>query len=153
MAFPGAGGTKLQLATTLSESMSVCRTIKNRAQGVRDESAVVSIAARGIALLMNDLQVDDDRLVALQSVPGIKAYADSQFIADTDFDISVEFTSVRSAIADVILWVTTNIPKSAGNRWLEIEEIVSGRLVERMLTPVQTAGLRTELDALTATID
>ena len=32
-------------------------------------------------------------------------------------------------------------------------EIVNGRVTDRMLTPVQTAGLRAELDALVATID
>lgn len=152
MAFPATGGIKDQLAPTLTEIMSLARAIKNSSTSMSAQSAAGSVSARGIALLGNDLQSQDDRLSSLESAPGLLQYARDQY-DDQAFDIAAEFTAFRAAVASTIAWIDTNLPKSAGGRWLEVEEIVSGRVIERTLTPAQTVGLRVELTLLIATID
>lgn len=150
MAFPAEGGSREQLADGLSEARSIARTVKRGSQRLHDASAAGDISARGIVIYMDDIQVANDRLAILRVIPGLAAYAKEQY-DDAGFDIVAEFVAMTVAIDTVVAWINANIPQ--GPRWLEIEEAVNGRLVERMLSPAQTASLRPELLALIATID
>lgn len=150
MTFPASGGTLEQLADGLAESRRLARNIKNRSQSLHDQSAVGDISARGIAIYADEMKQIDDRLNVLRQIPGMQQYARDQY-NNQSLDIATEFTTMRNTLQTTITWIVTNLPQGA--RWLEQEEFVADRLVERMLNSTQTAGLRTELLALIATID
>lgn len=152
MAFLTQVEATVSLRQILKEIISIARAIKSASTSMLDQSAAGDVSAHDIALLANDFQIHDDRLSSLETAPGLLQHAKDHF-NDQTFNATAEVTSLKVATASTITWIDANIPKSAGGRWLEIEEIVAGRVVERTLTPAQTAGLRTELTALLATID
>jgi hypothetical protein len=75
-------------------------------------------------------------------------YARDQF-NNQAFDIVTEFTTMRAAIISARDWLVTNIPTGAN----QVVTIAGGVAVYRVFTDVETAGLRTEIDALLLTID
>jgi len=151
MAFPATGGSVEQLSSALNEARALARKVKLESQSLRDQSAAGDVGARGIVLYMDDLQRANDRFEVLRQVPGIVQYARDQY-DNQSIDIGAEFLSMQGAIVNTIGWINTNIPKDVSD-WLLVESIVANRLTSRMLTSAQTAALRTELDALIATID
>ena len=153
MAFPAYNGTKQHLDEVLARVRSLAHTIKTSSQQLRDASAAGSIIARRIVNHCDSLAQINDQLNTLKAVPGIGDYAKEQF-NDANIDIAAEFTAMQNALASTVSWIATNMPKeTVTNRWLSVEELVDGKRVDRTLTTAQTAGLRTQLDALIATID
>ena len=139
-----------QLANALSGVMSIARGVKVRTQGLRDVSAAGPIPARDIATYMDTLTRASEGLDTLKVVPGLAQYAKDQY-TDPGYDIAAEFLAMQNAVATTVGWVTVNLP--ASGQWLLLEEIVDGRLVDRTLSPLQTAPLRVELEALLVTIE
>jgi hypothetical protein len=90
---------------------------------------------------------------ALKTTPGLSTYAQSQE-DDAAYDVAAEFTAMQSAINSAQNWMETNVPvknrtvKSV-NTWDSSDSI----LISDVFTPAQTAGLRTQLDAVIAAID
>jgi hypothetical protein len=68
-------------------------------------------------------------------------------------DVVAEFTAMESAVEDCRDWIVANLPTDADG-YLVIRTLnADGTLTDRMFAPAQTAGLRTEIDAVLATID
>ena len=151
MAFPSTDGIS-QLSEVLRTVRELARQIKVESVSLRTRSAAGSISGNAIVNYVDMLSAIRARLATLAQTPGLAAYAAEQFSAP-GFDIGAEYVAMVAQIDATVNWIVTNIPKDAGNRWLAIEEIVNGARVDRMLTSASTAGLRTQLDALTATID
>ena len=150
MTFRARGGVYEQLSDVLVQARAIARGISSSSQSMRDHTAAGDVSARGIAMFMHDLSLKSVDLARLKAVPGIVQYAKDQY-ADAAYDIAAEFTVMQAAVASAVNWLSANLPTDG--RWLQMEEIVEGLVVQRMLTSAQTAGLRTELDALIATID
>ena len=153
MAFPAYNGTKQHLDEVLTRVRSIAHTIKTSSQQLRDASAAGSVVARRVVNYCDSLAQINDQMNTLKAIPGLVAYAKDQF-NDANIDIAAEFTAMQNALASTVAWIVSNIPKeTATNRWISVEEIVDGKRVDRLLTVAQTAGIRTQLDALIATID
>ena len=147
MAFPSFDS----LAKAWLDALTLARTLKGQAQILRDTSAAGNIGFTLIERFFEFIVAANARFEQLKAVPGIAQYAKDQ-VDNQLIDIVAEFNAMQTAIVDVITWVTTNIPKD-GSGYLLVRQIdVGNNIVDRQFTPAQSAGLRTQLDALLATI-
>lgn len=150
MTFKASGGTTEQLSDVLAKIRAMARTVKGSAQSIHDHSAAGPLSARAIVEFSENLMQTNAEFDRLKALPGLAAYVKNQY-DDQTYDIVSEFTAMQAAILSVAAWVETNIPNDG--RWLLIEEIVGGRVIQRTFTSAQTDPLRIELVVLIATID
>lgn len=153
MSFPSDGGTlKFGLSEAWQGIRRAASQIKQSATTLRDSSAAGSVASRAILNFVNLLRDKRVEMAAFAAVPGLAAYAQEQ-VDDPTLDIAAEYTAMVAAVDATITWVVDNFPKDA-NGWLLARTLTAqGQLQDRMFTTVALANLRTELDALIATID
>lgn len=155
MAFPSTLGSKQEsLAAAWSAARNTATTIKSRSQSLHDQCAAGDVSATTIldyATMLADMKY---RLEQVTNVGGIAAYAQAQ-INDPTIDIAAEYLSMATQIDTTISWIITNFPKDGSGYLLAVQFSGdnSGRTVPRQLSSAQTAGLRTILQALIATID
>lgn len=116
----------------------------------RTACAAGDVLASRIIEMFLVLRVDRNALASQAATPGLGAYAQSQKNAPT-LDIVAEFNAVLAATDSVTTWITTNFPKDGGG-YILAQSFGADTMGERTFTPAQTAGLRTVLDALIATI-
>lgn len=153
MAFPTDVGSKRDDLERAWEGVrNAAGAIKSAAQAVRTRSAAGPIEAREVVTLADQLANANDRLARYTVVPGLLAYVREQ-INDPTIDIVAEYNAMLAQINAVRTWVINNFPKDASNYLLYHTFGADGRIVQRTLTSAQTAGLRTQLDALLATLD
>lgn len=152
MAFPSRTGSRKSLRTALESVEALASGIKQAAQAMIADSAAGNVTGRAVMQLMEEFSHINDRLNALKTTPGLAEYTQAQY-NDAQLDIAAEFTKMQAALVACISWIQTNLPKDAGGRWLAVEEIIDGKRLDRMFAPATTAGLRTVLTTLAATID
>jgi len=126
--------------------------VKASALAVRTSSAAGPIEARAIVVLADQLANANDRLARYTVVPGLLAYVREQINSAT-FDVVAEYNAMLAQINATRTWIVNNFPKDASNYLLYHTFGADGRIVQRTLTTAQTAGLRTQLDALLATLE
>lgn len=147
MAFPSDGG----LAQAWIKALALAGAVKQTATGASSTAAAGNVNYSQIERLFVQLQSAHAEFAALSTTPGLAAYAQEQ-LDDNALNIATEFTSMQAAITAVLDWIKTNLPKD-GSGYLLVRQIDgSNAVVDRQFTPAQTAGLRTVLDALAATI-
>lgn len=150
MAFPSST-TKDSLASAWGLIQGRAAQIKIHAQEISNTSAAGDISAKVIvdyATILADAVVAIDKAAAIS---GIAAYASAQ-IGDPTLDVVTEFTNMRAAIVATRNWIIANFPKDANGYLLFVSFTADGRYTFRNLTTTQTAGLRTQIAALIATI-
>ena len=86
---------------------------------------------------------------SLKTTPGLAQYAkDAE--NDQAYDVAAEFAAMQAAIASALAWMDANVPTNVTAKapadWGE------GTIISNEFTPAQTAGLRTQLAAVEATI-
>lgn len=155
MAFPVFASTT-DLQGRWTRILQIVLGIKNRTTSLRNKSAEGDITTLEGAEYCDALAAAKAELDTLTSDAvntGLVAYAQDQ-LNDNTYAIETEYTAMSTAITGVITWLTTNVPNSGGaSPFLDVYTFdANGRLVETVVSTVQTAGLRTELDALLATI-
>ncbi len=102
--------------------------------------------------LLAELRSSRTTLIASRNTSGILTYAQAQF-DDPTIDLSTEFAALLAALGAVITWIVDNFPKDAGG-YLERYQIApDGVVTDRVFSSAQTAGLRTQLQALYAAIE
>ncbi len=151
MTFPIASARPL-LSTTLFEIQQIAGNIKARSTSARDRAAVENVTALAILDLQASLKKGLDRLNVLKTASGLAAYAQEQ-LDDLGFDIVAEFTVMLTEVQLVLDQIKSDLPTSPGgfveSRRIEPDDTITNNT----FTPSQTAGLRTRLNALIATID
>lgn len=129
---------------------AVLRMGKQEAQSLRAAAAAAPVSSELVVRMTTICADVDAELVTAAAVPGIVAYIRDQR-DNQSLDVSGEMTAIRTALANVISEVVANFP--AANGFLQAIQLqASGRYTWRTLTVAQTAGLRTQLDALIASI-
>lgn len=103
-----------------------------------------------IISMMRGLKTSLDIINAAKSAPGLAQYAKDQYW-DAAFDIAAEINASVSAMNTAVLWIETNMPKDA-NGYLLKDRIVNGNIENRVFTPAQLAGLKTQLNAILSTL-
>jgi hypothetical protein len=146
MPFPTS---RQMLANGLSRAQSQASTIKRIAENNRDRMAAGPITAGGVVSLMDNLSGALSVFQEVSALPGIAAYAQEQL----GEDVSADFAAMSSATQAARNWIVTALPKD-GDGYLLLETMdASGNRTERTFGTAATAGLRTALDALIATIE
>ena len=150
MAFPSST-TKDSLASAWASIQSRASQVKIHAQEISNASAAGPISGKTVvdfSTLLADATVTLDKAAA---IPGMAQYARDQ-IGDQTLDVVAEFTAMRAQMIATRDWIVANFPKDGSGYLLLISFTADGRYVFRTLTTIQTVGLRTQLDALIATI-
>lgn len=148
MTFPSSSTS---LAQAWISVQSTAKRIKTAAQDLRDSSAAGSISSRTVINFATSLADVTDQFAATRLLTGIAQYARDQ-IGDQGIDVVAEFTAMETAAIETRDWITANFPQDGSGYLLMVQFDVNGRQSIRTLAAAQTAGLRTELDALIATI-
>lgn len=137
------------LSVTLDEIDRILSNVKAYCLSCRNKSAAQDITSTNIFDVFSRLKSDRARLEVLRVAPGLGAYAQSQK-NNASLNIATEFTAVLNAIDGVTAWITTNFPVSS--TFLLAQTLGANGPVDRLFTTAATAGFRTALDSLIATI-
>lgn len=152
MPFPPTSSSTASLEDALKQVTSYAGLIKQRTQGMLNASNAGPVDGAAIINYLRDLVQAKQRLAERASVPGLAAYAQTQY-NDPTLDIANEYTTMLAAINATVDWIRTNFPKDA-NGYLLYEQIgANGAVSYRQFTTAQLAAFRTQLTSLTATIN
>lgn len=154
MTFPSSSGSQaFGLTQALAVAQAQAANVKNQAATLSAQCAAGNVAAQAI---LNFLTVIADATLMLNkaaAVTGLAAYAQAQL---GDVNISAEFQTMLTAMAAVTSSVLSTMPLDPTNTYLMVTSFTpdgTGRTQQRTFTPAQTAGIKTVLDALVATIN
>jgi len=152
MAFPSSGGTREGLAKAYYGAKDEARRVKDTSIDLRDRSASGPISAKEILDYNTQLADALDKFNKSKSVPGILQYAKDQE-SDQNLDIAAEFTSMLNTCVNTRDWIVANFPADGSGNLSLLKFDVNGRFVFNTWPSAATAPLRTQLNALIATID
>jgi hypothetical protein len=138
------------LSRAVHDANDTALTVRNAAVSLRGDSAAGDVNASRVLSMWTRLNDAIARLTAIAAIPGIGAWAKEE-MNDPALDVATEFNAMMGTMADARDWIAANFPKDASGYLLE-KQFSGTEIVSRTFTPAQTAGLRTELDALIATI-
>lgn len=153
MALPSAGGSQaLGPAQAWERIKGTAHQVKANAERLHADSGAGDILAERVANYAGTLAGALTDLAAATAVPGLLAYAREQ-LDMPGFDLVAEYNAVVAEIAATRDWITTNFPQDGSGYLLLLQFAPNGTLQKRLITPAQTAGLRTQLALLIATIN
>lgn len=143
------------LSEVLKEARQRWVQTKRISQNIRDRAASGPIPASTVLGLLDNLRTDLAYFTAVAATPNIGTYAQEQY--GVTYLIGPDFTAFITAIEDTIAWIVAALPKAApdvnGFEWVLLQRIdVDGNRIDRTFSVAQTAGLRTILDSLIATV-
>ena len=138
------------LAFVLESIDRTAASTKVNCQNVRNEAAAGNIPSSRILNLFIELRQNRVQLAAAAGTSGIGAYAQAAKNLP-GLDVVAEFTAMLAAFDAVTAWINANFPKD-GSGFLLAQTLGADSPVDRMFSPAQTAGFRTALDSLIATI-
>lgn len=109
--------------------------------------------------LLDNMRTDLAYFQGVAATPGIGAYATEQY--GDGYAIGPDFGAFTTALQGVVGWLIANIPREPvdaldpeGPRYLLLQTLdADGARTDRTFSTAQTAGLRTVLDALIATVE
>jgi hypothetical protein len=137
MAFPSSNGSvQISLAEAWGDARAAAANVKSRAQQASAASTAGTLTGDQALQLSTFLA---DAKVQLQRDPAL--------------NVATEFSGMLTALDAVVAWVVANFPKDASGRLLHQTLTAAGRPVTAPFTAAQTAGLRTALDGLSASIN
>lgn len=125
--------------------------VKQLSQRLSAQSASTGLTADQIVGYASSLKQAQDLFAQMTATPGLAQYA-KDLQEDQNYEIVTEYQTMNTQITATLVWISANLPSSTfGHDIIRIE--ADGSPTWRSFTPAQTAGFRTELDALAATID
>jgi hypothetical protein len=133
-------------STAYRSALDTCTQLKKYCQDVRDLMAAGPISGNLAIELHERLIRDRATLNAVSAVTGIAAYAQSQE-GDGTYNVATEFAAVVAAIESVRDWLITNVNTTS---WVTFS---TAGVSTKTFSSAATAGARTQLDALVATIE
>lgn len=139
------------LAEVLSEARRTWANTRAACVTARQQSAAGPVQAHRIVALYDQLRRDAAHFRRIASTPGLADYARAQY-ADEGVDVAADFGAMTTAIDSAVAWILAALPRDAGGYPALHEVAQDGSIVLRTFTSAQTAGLRTRLDAIIATI-
>lgn len=128
-----------------SEAKRLANSLKTYCQQVSDASAAGPISGNVAIQLHERLISDRARFIAIRDIPGIAAYVSAQE-DDVTYNVATEFNAMVAAVEATRDWLIANV---ATTGWVTFS--TSG-VATKTFSSAATAGLRTQLAALMATI-
>lgn len=138
-------------ASTVDQIDRLAIEIKQFAIRNKDRLSAGNVPSTTIFDIGINLLSSRARLMELALVPGVKEAAAIQKNSP-ELDVTEEFPKMINAIDAVISWIVSNFPKDASG-YLLAQTFGPTGPVDRQFTSASTAGLRTALTTLIATID
>lgn len=152
MAYP-TSRLRAVVARAFTNADSTAIRLRSMAGGLDGQLAAGPVTATVILDdLLAELRSSRVVLIASRDTSGVLAYAREQF-DDPTIDLPTEFTALIAAIDAVITWIVDNFPTGTGGFLERYQIAADGTLTDRSFTSAQTAGLRTQLQALFAAIE
>jgi len=149
MTFPAS---QQRLASALDQIAIGANRIKHAAQSIRDDSSSGPITRMRAVSLQRQLWDTINRWDQAASVPGLAQYAQDQY-ANSGLDIASEYSAMRAAAVALRDWIHANMPTDSESGAVLLQSLnADGSLSELTFSTSETAGLRTNADALIATI-
>ncbi len=140
------------LTDTFGAAKSEITNARRSLPQIRDLMAAGNVSANLIVHnLVQNIKNTRAVLVAARDTPGMRAYVRDQ-LNDPAFNLTTQTNAIVAAIDNTLVWVAANIPTDASGWMLLWKMEADGGITTRSFTPTQTAGLRTELDALITAI-
>lgn len=136
------------LDTALKNIQAKASSVRGQAEGLKAKIDSGPVAADEILNMMRQFRIAYDLLQTAKSVPGLNAYAQTEF-NDPVLDYVAAVTAVQNAMVDCYNWVNTNFPKDVEGYLLK-DKIVDGLIENRQFTQADTVGLSTQLATLIA---
>lgn len=124
--------------------------LKKYAGDLKALSLAGPVSANQVIDFYLNLIAADTTFAAVAAIPGMVAYARDQE-DDPTYDVAAEFTAMRSQVQACRDWIIANFPTGAGSRILK-DQLTTTGIVVRTFATAELAGLRTQIDLLTATI-
>lgn len=150
MAFP-TNRTRRSLAAALDRAQSQADTIKRLSESANVSMAGGAVTSSFVLSMLANLRAAKDVFDETSALPGMAAFALAQL--NDNIDVIAGFLAMTNALTAAGAWIIQNIPKAADGA-LKLEDMDAfGNRTERTFSTAQTAGLRTLLDTLIATID
>jgi hypothetical protein len=150
MTLPSAVNPMLNSAlnTVLQQSAN----IKGQGQTIVATLAASSVTTDYVFWLLDQLRNVINSLNQVKDTVGLNAYATAQLPGYAGTMVN-DIGATTAACQACIDWVVTNFPKDSTALFLLAETLnADGSRTPRSFTPAQTAGLRTALTSLIATI-
>lgn len=151
MAFATGRGVLKSLDRALDGLETLAGGIKGTAQVLRDRSAVSGLTGEDAVDFFGTLgQLRDDLNDAIQDLDAAAANAFAvERYNNPGYDISAEFIALQAEVDAVLTWMQVNI--SVGS--LLVFNTTTRQVDWQQWSVAQTAGFRTVVDALIASID
>lgn len=150
MAWPTSATSR---ADALAQVDRTAADIKAKRASLRVAAAAGPITAYAITNdLLPRLRAAKVVFASAAAVPGIAAYVAAER-GVTEQQVGNDFAAMTAALNGTLSWIEDNMPKSEG--FLLIEQITtndSGVITPRTFDSAATAGLRTQLQAIEASI-
>lgn len=144
--------SKVSLGSALSAVQGLAASAKQAATSAVGSMSAGAVDANYVFSLLNSLNSFIASLNALAATQGLDAYATEQvpgYAGTMSSDIAATVSAAQACIA----WVVSNFPKDSTNTFLLSETLnADGSRTPRSFSSAQTAGFRTALNALLATI-
>jgi len=150
MAFP-SGKTKDTLYKSFSDTQRQARNLKQDAIDIVNTTLAGDIPRKVIMDFNTKIADALDIWNAASAKVGIAQYAKDQ-LEDQTLTLGTDFVAMTATAEATRDWIIANFPNTGG-LLSERSFDVNGRMVLATLTTGQTAGLRTELNLLIATIE
>lgn len=147
MAFPASG--KVTLRQAWEGILSNAIRIKRMAQEL---VASPSITRRTVLDFENALTDSLATLDSYTSTQGLLAYAQNE-LNDATINLAAEYTTMRTQIVATQDWIVANFPKDASSNLAVYSFDVDKKYIDIILTTGQLAAVKTQLNALIATIN
>lgn len=153
MAYPASTQT---LDAWLSKVDSVASSLKFSAQRLHTRSAAGTADMELIRRFFDELVDANNLFIAVAAVPGIVQYAKDQK-EDPSLNPVTEFNAMAAEVVTTLDWIRTNAPSDnfGGSSYYLTFDLPTGNTTRSSVltfTAAQTTALRTQLDALIATI-
>jgi len=148
MAWPASTQTAVDAFEKANRLISQIKQISDETIALTSAGPVTWPAWERVLVFLVGAQ---DQLAALSSVTGIVPVARDRF-GNQSLDVVAEFTAVTSALDACIQWMVNSIPSSGGYLLVESINTTTKKVEPRSFSSAATAGLRTELTALSNTI-
>lgn len=125
------------------------RAFRVYAQDVRNACAAGPVSGNLIVEFFQRLVAEKTANAASAAVPGIGQWAQDRD-GGVDYNVAAEFVAVNAAIDSTGEWITANFPSSGG--YILKDQLGAGGVSTRVFSSASTAGFRTVLDSLIATM-
>lgn len=153
MPFPASNGS---IPLTLDVAWALARTsaqqVQQQANALNAQITAGPVSATQILNSCTFFATLNTQLTQCAAVSGIVAYAQAQ-VGSPGLDVAGAFSTMQTALVNVITWVVTNFPKDAASYLTYVKFNGSGQALYDNFTQAQLAPLATLLTALSATIN